>query len=33
MQLVIEQLVKNFGKKDVLPGIDFTFESWKIYGL
>lgn len=33
MQLVIEQLVKNFGKKEVLRGIDFTFESGKIYGL
>ena len=33
MQLVIEQLVKNFGKKEVLRGIDFTFESGKIYAL
>ena len=33
MQLIIEGLMKNFEKKEVLRGIDFTFESGKIYGL
>lgn len=33
MKLVIENLVKNFEKKEVLRGINFTFESGKIYGL
>ena len=31
MQLIIEGLMKNFEKKEVLRGIDFTFESGKIY--
>ena len=33
MELVIENLRKNFEKKEVLKGIDFTFEEGKIYGL
>jgi ABC-2 type transport system ATP-binding protein len=33
MRLVIEDLHKNFDKKQVLKGIDFTFEEGKIYGL
>ena len=33
MKLVIEHLAKKFDTKEVLKGIDFTFESGKIYGL
>ena len=33
MKLVIENLVKSFEKKEVLKGINFTFEEGKIYGL
>lgn len=33
MKLVIKDLVKSFEKKEVLKGIDFTFEEGKIYGL
>lgn len=33
MKLVIEDLKKNFEKKEVLKGINFTFEEGKIYGL
>ncbi len=33
MQLIIEHLSKSFEKKEVLRGIDFAFESGKIYGL
>ena len=33
MKLVIENLSKNFDKKEVLKNINFTFESGKIYGL
>lgn len=33
MELVIENLKKNFEKKEVLKGIDFRFEKGKIYGL
>ena len=33
MRLVIEDLHKSFDKKQVLKGIDFTFEEGKIYGL
>ena len=33
MKLVIENLKKNFEKKEVLKGIDFEFEQGKIYGL
>ena len=33
MQLIIKNLVKNYGSKQVLKGIDFTFEEGKIYGL
>ncbi len=33
MQLVIENLKKNFEKKEVLKNINFTFEIGKIYGL
>ena len=33
MRLVIEGLTKNFDKKEVLRGIDFSFEEGKIYGL
>ena len=32
-KLVIEELKKNFGKKEVLKDINFTFEEGKIYGL
>ncbi len=32
-KLVIEGLKKNFGKKEVLKDINFTFEEGKIYGL
>ncbi|MBO4617890.1 MAG: ABC transporter ATP-binding protein [Lachnospiraceae bacterium] len=33
MRLVIEGLIKNFDKKEVLRGINFSFEEGKIYGL
>lgn len=33
MQFIIEHVKKNFGKKQVLCDIDFTFESGRIYGL
>lgn len=33
MKLIIKDLKKNFEKKEVLKGINFTFEVGKIYGL
>lgn len=33
MELVIENIVKNFSTKEVLKGVTFTFEKGKIYGL
>ena len=33
MELVIKNLQKKFEKKEVLRGIDFSFEDGKIYGL
>ncbi len=33
MKLIIENLTKNYDKKNVLKDIDFTFEEGKIYGL
>lgn len=33
MELVIDSLKKSFEKKEVLKGIDFTFEEGKIYAL
>ena len=33
MRLVIEGLTQNFDKKEVLRGINFSFEEGKIYGL
>ena len=33
MKLQISNLTKNYGKKEVLEDIDFSFESGKIYGL
>ncbi len=33
MKLIIENLVKNFDKKEVLKGADFAFSKGKIYGL
>lgn len=33
MKLVIENVKKNFGTKEVLKGVNFTFEKGKIYGL
>jgi len=33
MKLIIENLIKNFEKKEVLRGASFTFESGNIYGL
>ena len=33
MKLVIKDLKKNFEQKEVLKGINFTFEEGKIYGL
>lgn len=33
MKLIIENLTKNYEKKEVLKDINFTFESGKIYGL
>lgn len=33
MKLIIQDLIKNFDKKEVLKGINFEFEQGKIYGL
>ena len=33
MQLKLENIGKSFGAKEVLKGIDFTFDQGKIYGL
>ncbi|GAK42181.1 ABC transporter ATP-binding protein [Paenibacillus urinalis] len=33
MELVLENIVKSFGKKNVLQNTGFTFEQGKIYGL
>lgn len=33
MKLIVENVKKKFDKKEVLKGIDFTFEQGKIYGL
>ena len=33
MKLIVEGVKKKFYKKEVLKGIDFTFEQGKIYGL
>ena len=33
MKLIIKNLTKNYGNKEVLKEIDFTFEEGKIYGL
>lgn len=33
MKLVVKDLVKKFGEKEVLKGINFEFEKGKIYGL
>ena len=33
MKLEIKKLTKNYGKKEVLKDINFTFEEGKIYGL
>lgn len=33
MQLIVEDLRKHFGDKEVLKGASFTFEKGKIYGL
>jgi len=33
MKLVIKDLIKSYDEKEVLKGIDFEFESGKIYGL
>ena len=33
LKLIIENLNKNYGEKEVLKDIDFTFEEGKIYGL
>lgn len=33
MRFTINNLVKSYGSKEVLKGIDFTFEEGKIYGL
>lgn len=33
MKLIIENLNKNYGEKEVLKDIDFIFEEGKIYGL
>ncbi len=33
MKLIAENIVKKFDEKEVLKGIDFTFEKGKIYGL
>lgn len=33
MQLILDQITKSFGTKQVLKGASFTFEKGKIYGL
>ena len=33
MRFIIENLVTSYGAKEVLKGIDFTFEEGRIYGL
>ncbi|WP_151737807.1 ATP-binding cassette domain-containing protein ['Paenibacillus yunnanensis' Narsing Rao et al. 2020] len=33
MQLQLDNILKNFGDKTVLKGIDYTFDKGKIYGL
>lgn len=33
MQLILDQIKKSFGTKEVLKGASFTFEKGKIYGL
>lgn len=33
MQLILDQITKSFGTKEVLKGASFTFEKGKIYGL
>lgn len=33
MQLMLDQITKSFGTKEVLKGASFTFEKGKIYGL
>ena len=33
MKLVVQNLVKSYGSKEVLKNINFTFEKGKIYGL
>ena len=33
MELIIKNLKKSFGKKEVLKDINFEFEKGKIYGL
>ena len=33
MKLIVQDIKKNFEKKEVLKGINFTFEKGKIYGL
>ena len=33
MKLIVKNLKKNFGKKEVLKDINFEFEKGKIYGL
>jgi len=33
MELILEQITKQYGDKKVLQGIDFRFEKGKIYGL
>lgn len=33
MELLLDNIRKSFGDKQVLKGIDYTFEKGKIYGL
>lgn len=33
MELVLDNIRKNYNDKQVLKGVDFTFEKGKIYGL
>ena len=33
MQLILDQITKSFGTKEVLKGASYTFEQGKIYGL
>lgn len=33
MQLILDQITKSFGTKEVLKGASFTFQQGKIYGL